>query len=283
MDLVDLSAISRYNKNFKYLLVAINVFSRKLFIEPLKTKTGGELVQAIARVYQKSPITRYCQSDFGGEFYNAKVKDYFKTNNMTHFSTSNYDTKASLVERANKTIKGRMWRYFTQNSTLTYLPILQSLVDAYNNRVHSSLGITPNQVNESNESKVWLHLYKDYLLAKREPFTFKIGDIVRISKLQRTFKKGYLTQFNEEFFKVIDCIPTNPPVYKLQDNSGEILGGNFYRQEITKVVPRRDFKILKSRTRKGKREHLIHITGHHPDSDKWLSTREFKNLQTNDG
>jgi hypothetical protein len=254
-----------------------------LFIEPLKTKTGEELVQAIDRIYQKSPITRLCQTDRGTEFVNTKVKSYFKGKNIKHFSTDNYDVKASLVERVNRSLKSRMWRYFTQNSTLSYLPILPKLVDAYNNRIHSSIGITPNQVNESNESKIWLHLYKDYLLAKREPFAFKIGDIVRISKLNRTFKKGYLTQFNEEFFKVIDRIPTNPPVYKLQDNSGEILSGNFYKQEITKVVPHRDFRIIKSRTKKGKREHLIHSVGTHPDNDKWLSTGEYKKLQTNDG
>jgi hypothetical protein len=50
---------------------------------------------------------------------------------------------------------------------------------------------------------------------------------VRLSKAKRTFKKGYLPNWNEELFMVVKCIETRPPVYLVKDDHGEILEGDF--------------------------------------------------------
>ena len=71
------------------------------------------------------------------------------------FTIYNVETKASVVERFNRTIKARMWCYFTENNTLTYTDILPSLVDAYNHSYHRSIGMTPAQVTAKNEELVW--------------------------------------------------------------------------------------------------------------------------------
>ena len=54
-----------------------------------------------------------------------------KQKNIHHFSTSG-DTKAGVVERFNRTLKERLYRYFTIKNTLTFLPVLQDLVLGYN-------------------------------------------------------------------------------------------------------------------------------------------------------
>ena len=47
-DLVDMSAFSRPNKGYKYLLT---VFSKYGWIVPLKTKTGKEVAQAFRKLF----------------------------------------------------------------------------------------------------------------------------------------------------------------------------------------------------------------------------------------
>ena len=53
-DLVDLSTIQKENKNFKYLLTCIDVFSKYAWVEPIKQKTGKTLVKAFENILKKS-------------------------------------------------------------------------------------------------------------------------------------------------------------------------------------------------------------------------------------
>ena len=82
-----------------------------------------------------------------------------KDKDIVHFSTKG-DTKASIVERFNRTLKERMYRYFTAHNTLSCLPVLQALVKGYNASYHRSIKMPPNQVNKRNERKVWHTLYE---------------------------------------------------------------------------------------------------------------------------
>jgi hypothetical protein len=48
------------------------------------------------------------------------------------FTTYNDETKASIVERFNRTLKTKMWKYFTHRETLMYMDILTEMVESYN-------------------------------------------------------------------------------------------------------------------------------------------------------
>ena len=63
---------------------------------------------------------------------------------MHHFSTAG-DTKASVVERFNRTFKQRLYRYMTTYNTPNYLSSLPSLVDGYNASFHRSIGMAPGR------------------------------------------------------------------------------------------------------------------------------------------
>ena len=52
-DIADLSHIARYNDNYRYLLTAIDVFSKRAWALPLKSKTGCE----VAAAFENSPST----------------------------------------------------------------------------------------------------------------------------------------------------------------------------------------------------------------------------------
>ena len=57
------------------------------------------------------------------------------------------EEKSSVVERWNKTMKERMFKYFTANNTRRYIDILDRLVQNYNNTIHSSIKMTPVQAS----------------------------------------------------------------------------------------------------------------------------------------
>jgi len=117
MDLVDMQKLSKWNKGFKYLLTVIDVLSKRAWAEPIKNKTGGEMVKALERIKKKlaphQPLR--VQTDDGKEFYNKLVQAWFKKHGWQHWSTKG-DTKAAVVERWHRTLKERMYRAFTANN-----------------------------------------------------------------------------------------------------------------------------------------------------------------------
>jgi hypothetical protein len=172
-------------------------------------------------------------TDQGTEFLNKHFRALMKEEDIELYNTYN-ETKASIVERLIRTLKTKMWRYFTAKKTMRYIDMLPRSVYSYNHSVHRSIRTKPVDVTTENEKKVWHTLYDDHNVVKNVKYKFKIGDQVRISKMKRTFEKGYLPNFSKEIFTISKQIPCDPPVYKLKDLDGEELKGTFYEKELQK-------------------------------------------------
>jgi len=126
IDLIDLSSLSTYNSSHRYLLMCIDVFSKYAWCVPLKTKSGREVTEAMESILQD----RQCallQSDKGSEFLNNTFQQMLKRYGIKFYTSENSDTKAAVCERLNRTIKEKMWRYFTHNNTRRYLDVLQDI------------------------------------------------------------------------------------------------------------------------------------------------------------
>ena len=84
------------------------------------------------------------------EFYNKDVRKLVEL-----YSTEN-ETKACVIERFNRTIKDNIFKYFTATSTRKYIDVLDTLVDQYNNTVHSSIKMSSVEASlKKNEIKVF--------------------------------------------------------------------------------------------------------------------------------
>ena len=182
-DLIEVINIAKSNRGYRYLLTVIDVFSKYAWVEPVKSKTGQDVTTAFEKILKRSQgrQPQNLQTDNGKEFYNKHFQALMKRKNIHHFSTSG-DTKASVVERFNRTLKERLYRYFTIKNTLTFLPVLQDLVLGYNRSYHSSIKMAPNKVTASNQEEVWNNLYAKRLNAKRLKPKFKVNDRVRLNK-----------------------------------------------------------------------------------------------------
>ena len=153
-DLVDLSKLKKDNNGMTFLLTVIDIFSKVAWCVPMKNKSAASLVPALDTTFSKGwPQT--LQTDQGLEFLNKSVQALLKKHGIHHFSTHNAETKASVVQTFNRTLKTRMWRYFTKHQTWRYIDVLQDMVQSYNNTLHRSIGMAPLQVSPQNQEEVW--------------------------------------------------------------------------------------------------------------------------------
>ena len=114
------------------------MLSKYAWVEPLKTKLGENLVKVFEKILKKGRKLEKLHSDKGTEFTNKLFQTFLRKKKITFFTTYN-ETKASIVERFNQKLKGKMWKYFTANNTLKYTNVLQKLVCSYNNSRHRSI------------------------------------------------------------------------------------------------------------------------------------------------
>lgn len=145
-DLVEMIPLASKNQGFRYLLTVIDCFSRYAWAKPIKRKTGPDVAKALVSIFREYKPLRL-QTDHGKEFYNSNVQKLLKKHKVELFST-NSPQKASLVERFNRTLKTRMWRYFTHKQTRKWIDVLPKFVKAYNNSKHKSIGMAPSQVTK---------------------------------------------------------------------------------------------------------------------------------------
>lgn len=87
------------------------------------------------------------------------------------------------------------------------------------------------------------------------------------------FENGYLQNWTDEIFVITIRHSTSPVTYGLNDLLGEEIKGKFYEQELQKVTKEDSVyiveKVLKTRRRKGKLEHLVKWQGYADKFNSW--------------
>ena len=128
-DLVEVQRLAKHNRGTRYLLTVLDVFSKYAWVEPLKDKTGRSLAQAWERILKRAHPRRprQLQKDQDKEFYNRPFQQVLKRHHIHHFSTYG-DTKHSVIERLNRTLKERLYRYLTAANTLKFVDVLPQVV-----------------------------------------------------------------------------------------------------------------------------------------------------------
>ena len=266
--------IVKHNEGFRYLLTCIDCFSKYAWVVPLKNKGSIAMCEAVRKLLVQANPRRpqRLQTDKGTEFLNKDVQKLLKAKGIHHFST-NSETKAAIVERFNRTLKTRMWKYFTANNTWKYLDILPELVRAYNHSMHKTIGMCPADVRPKHQNGIWRRMYGQEVPTPKPKVV--TGNQVRISKSKNIFDKGYLPNWTEEHFEVCGTEQRHPRVYKLKDIEGEPIEGIFYKEEIQKINKPEDAvyraeKVLRRRTTNGKKEVFVKWKGWPDKFNSWI-------------
>ena len=265
-----MQAFTKFNRGFQYFLAVIDVFSKYGWLMPLKDKTGKSVASALKIIFeQRKPEKMWV--DKGKEFYNKDVKDLIEL-----YSTEN-EEKSSVVERCIRTMKEKMWKYFSAKSTNVYIDVLPNLVKQYNNTRHSSIKMTPVKASKKeNELRVWRNLYPEHLEIYDLKPKFSVGDKVRIIKKKKTFEKGYTTRWTEEMFTIIEVKLTSPVTYKIADLNGEEIQGTFYEPELPK--PSQEIFRIEKVIKRGKKKSLVKWKGYSNDFNSWVDNKDIVNI-----
>lgn len=282
VDLVDVGFVKQ-NDGFRYLLTCIDVLSKYAWVVPLKTKSAQHVTEAFESILKEGRVCTTLHSDEGREFYNGPFKKLLQKYNIVHFSSGNKDIKCAVVERFNRTLRTKMFRYFTAKNTNRYIDVLSDMVASYNATTHRSIGMAPKDVSELNEYAVWKKLY-----GGRYPSTtscqFIVGDQVRVARAKGKFEQGYLQNWSDEIFVVIKCLKRKPPVYKLKDVDGETLQGTFYSWELQKVhknLQTSYFKVEKILDTKGQgrqKMYYVKYVGYPDKFNAWVPAKNLKKI-----
>ena len=149
VDLADMQSLSRKNKGIKYLLCAIDLYSKYAFVIPLKYKKGISIVNAFNKIIKQSNRKpNKIWVDQGGEFYNNVFKKWLSDNDIIMYSTYN-EGKSVVAERFIRTLKNKLYKHMTATGKNVYYDVLNDVVNEYNNTKHSTIKIKPIDVKES--------------------------------------------------------------------------------------------------------------------------------------
>ena len=232
-----MQSLNRKNKGIKYLLCAIDLYSKYTFVIPLKDKKGISIVNAFNKIIKQSNRRAKSTSaqhvkpnkiwvDQGGGFYNNVFKKWLSDNDIIMYSMYN-EGKSVVAERFIRTLKNKFYKHMTATGKNLYCDVLDDVVNKYNNTKHSTIKMKPIDVKNNKRVFIDEHNEKDS--------RFKVGDRVRISKFKNIFAKGYTPNWSKEIFIVNKINDTIPYTYDIKDLNDEEIIGSFYDRELQKT------------------------------------------------
>lgn len=265
MDLADMSGWKKDNDGCVFILIVCDVYSHMVFARSLKSKSGAEVSNSLLDIFKTHglwPMT--CFSDEGLEFWNKSMAQMLADHGIKQLKPNSPVIKCGQVEKMVQYVKRKIEKYMHANGTRRYIDVLQDICDSINNTVCRTIQMRPVDVTEN--------IFRERPTRIRQP-VFTVGTAVRISTERATFQKGYEKAYSDEEFVIYECVPGDPPIYRLMDAHGEPIEGIYYYEELVECKnPEQIFrieKILDHRVRKGKREVLIKWLGYNDTFNSW--------------
>ena len=140
--------IAQHNNGVSYLLVAVDVLSRYLRVQPMKALYSKDTVEAFKKNDQKKQPQKLRTdkgSEFKGDFKNFCEKKGF------HLYTTEKETKSAFAERNIRSPKNIIYKYLEEKWTWTYIKDLLQFVNTIISRVNRVTQLAPNKVFKKHE------------------------------------------------------------------------------------------------------------------------------------
>jgi hypothetical protein len=96
----------------------------------------------------------------GKEFVNAKFRKLLDGEGIEMRVCRNPDLKCGILERFKRTLKSKLYTWFTWKNTYRYVDVLDNFNSGYNDTVHSSTGMAPSLVNDKDVLRLWESMRK---------------------------------------------------------------------------------------------------------------------------
>lgn len=277
---------ARDKKPYLHILTCIDILSKYAFAIPLKDKRAVTVRKALESIFEQRQPSKL-MTDQGTEFNNSEVKKLCREQNIQYFTSLNYTIKCSVIERFNRTLRSKMFKFFTHSGTHNYTDVLQRIVDSYNHTVHRITGMRPVDVNHENEAEVFKCVYgydsyRDYLMSRKLPATMKEGDNVRVKFQQEKIgsnSKSYYPLWADEVYKIAK-VKRHPhmPYYQIKDAADRILPRRFQKESLQAISENPVFrieKVLRTRNRRDGREFFVKWIGYPDRYNQWVKESDI--------
>ena len=219
---VDLMNVQSFDPNinhgYSFLLFVIDIFTRHLMVVPLYDKSSEEVALATELIFMtQGRIPKSITSDSGAEFKGRPFTSLCRKYGIQQFFTIPNITHASVVERVIRTIRHRIGKYTLHFGSTEFMSNLGNIISAYNNSLHSSIGMTPQEAASSiaNRQLALFHLRNRQrtggswpsfltkeakLSRKRAPLVD--GAAVRLPIIRRRFNKAHEPTFSDTVYRL---------------------------------------------------------------------------------
>ena len=160
LDILDLKDYGpENNRGYRYVLVIIDNFSKFGSTTPIKNKNAQTIKDSFENILLGSKRKPdLIESDRGKEFYNNIFQDFLNKNNIKLYSR-NTSYGAVFAERFNRTIRDLLKKIVFEQGDAKRIEMLLTITKQYNNRVHSSIKLSPIQASlKKNEGYVYKNL-----------------------------------------------------------------------------------------------------------------------------
>jgi hypothetical protein len=220
-DLTFFDQYKRQNSGYGIIFAFIEITSRKAYCYPLKNKTAASICEAYKLFlndvnYKINKLT----SDLGSEFISKEFEKLDTEHNIMHTYVDAGDkTSMGKIERFNRTIRDKITKHQKANKTLNWVDVLDELVANYNNTVHSSIDLAPNEVTEDDANDIRNNDREKMNQAVQIIESFKVGDRVRMLKKKKVFQKGGST-FTKSIYTIHEI---DKLALILKDKNGNVL------------------------------------------------------------
>ena len=196
----------------------------------MRTNCGPRVATTFRSILndQRRPI--WLRTDEGKEFLTKHFQDMLRDEGIRFQVCRKTDLKCAVVERVHRTIRNRLYKYFTHKNTYRYIDVLPKFAKAYNNTVHSTTGMAPSRVTDSDVLAIWKRMQdaRRGRVRVAKAATFRVGQHVRISREKMRFAKAAEQNFSTDIFKVAKVIDRRPRAfYELEDLMAHQLTASF--------------------------------------------------------
>jgi transposase InsO family protein len=150
------------NKGNIFILVIVDIFSKYVYINPLKSKSSAEIANILQSIFLRGDIPIKLHSDNGSEFKGevSNVCEEFEVKQILNdksYSPQTTGFAENVVKQTKKLIIAHLMAYKTK----IFYDILERIAFSINNSVSSVTKLTPQQIHRGRDPIHKLSIYKE--------------------------------------------------------------------------------------------------------------------------
>lgn len=203
IDIADFTASADVNDGFRYLFVAIDIFTKLCHAIPIKDKQPAESVRVMTEVLNVIGVPKVLYHDNEGSWNSGQFIRLLNKHSIKQIITS---TPPPFAERMVQTIKNMIHTRLEgmELKKEKWIDILPSVIKKYNNKTHSTTGMSPNTAKQGNNNiEVWLNIRNKADFNRKYP-PLKKGSQVKTYIKPGSFKKGYESRWSKDVYRIMN-------------------------------------------------------------------------------